>query len=127
PGTVQDRVVADAAGIEAGAAGGDIRTVPHQSLQHGLDVVVALRDLLSRSGAGGGVADEKQAYRSAVLRALEQLTRVTDAVVAALGSVGRIVQNEEIVHDDTSLRAALERQHRIALLDPGRQRLHGAA
>src|SRR5690606_13972374 len=88
----------DTAGIQARAADADLRAVLRRVPQHQLYVVVARRYLLVSLRAGRSVADQKDLHFLA--GPLGESACKPERVVAALGSVGSIVENEQCFSHD---------------------------
>jgi hypothetical protein len=91
-GTLDQLFGGDAARFHAGPAHADGAAAPGHRAEHHLDVVVALGDLLASLRAGGGVAQQEDANLLAF--SLGERAGQPQRVVAALGSVRRIVEDE---------------------------------
>jgi hypothetical protein len=71
---------ADARRVQARAADADLGVVAQDVLEHGFEVVVAVRHFLPALGAGGGVADQKHLDRFAI--AVRQAAGQAQGVIA---------------------------------------------
>src|SRR3990172_8862877 len=109
----------DAARVEAGGADTDLAVAAHHRAEHVADVVVALRHLLPGLGAGRGVAHQEHAHLAEVLH--RQVAREAQRVVAALGSVRRIVQYEQGFHGCLAKKGNSSTPRKVATLRGSRQ------
>lgn len=90
--SLDERLEFDPASIHAVAANTNLVTFGCKEFQHSLDIVVTIGRRLARESTECRIANEKHRYAS--LFVFGQGTRQPKAVVASLGSVGRIIQNE---------------------------------
>jgi hypothetical protein len=77
----------DAAGVETGAAAAHVAVVSDEAVHHPVEVVVAVRDLLSIDGGGHGVAHEEHGHVDVV--ALGHCASEPEGVERLFGAVGR--------------------------------------
>src|SRR5581483_9208142 len=89
-------VLADRAGVHAGAAEGDLGAVMDGGAEHPLEVVVAVGRLLAGERTGDRIGEEEDANLLAV--ALRKRVREPQPVVAALGPVCGVVEDHERPH-----------------------------
>ncbi len=82
----------DTAGVHTGPAHAYLGAVPDNGTDHRFKVIVTLRNLLARLGAAGGIAQQEEPYLFAF--ALCQRAGEAQRIVAALGTVGRIIQDK---------------------------------
>src|SRR3990170_2859116 len=85
--------VGDAAGIHAGAAHADLASPPGHRAEHQFEVVVTRRYLLARLGARRRVPDEE--HPDLLGLPLGERPGQTQTVVAALRSVGPVVEDDQ--------------------------------
>ena len=89
------KLLGQAARVQAGPAAANLRAA-QQAFEHSVEVVVAVGELLTRDGAGHGVADQEDAHLDIV--ALAQRAREAQRVVGALAAVGLVVDDDQDVH-----------------------------
>src|SRR3970282_518860 len=92
-GAVREFRVGDAACVHARAAHAGVPSVPPDVSQHDFRVVVPLRHLLPFFRAARGISHQEDPHLLAL--ALGQCAGEAKSVVAALGAIGRIVEDEQ--------------------------------
>jgi hypothetical protein len=86
-------LLGESASIEAGAAAGDVATVPGESLEQPVQGVIAVGGLLAGDGAGDGVSHQED--RGVDVAALGQGYGEANGVESLIRAVGRPVEDEQ--------------------------------
>jgi hypothetical protein len=86
-------LLGEPAGVDTGAAAGDVATVPGDSLQHPVQRVVAVGGLLAGDGAGDCVSHQEDGDFD--VPALGQGKREADGIERLIGSIGGPVEDEK--------------------------------